>query len=287
MCALFTALICGCGKERGIEQVLSQYESRTMGLDSKGTLYRVKDYRLSFSEDNGKTWTESGAIPSRGYAVWGHSLACGEEGVFYFAQIGTGKGKKAVYVSKSVDGGMTWTPPTVANDDVWAQRVHPRIVVKGREVFAVWQELTQRSPTGEGRPSGVYFSGSFDGGMSWTEDTWIRGGEDVWITIGEDGIIYLTYLGGDRHNIIYLSYSEDKGRSWNSETTGELGLIVVKEPYAISVGGCVYLFFQTTKLTSIHLVPGAKLDYEMYYLETDDKGKSWSRMISLDRGEER
>lgn len=267
-----------CDRQDRIEQALRQYQSRTVVRNSKGKLFRVEDYRLTSSDDGGRTWIGLSTIPSMGYAVWGYSLACGDDDVLHFAQVGVGKGKKAVYVSRSLDGGKTWIGPVVANDEIWAQREDPEIISKGEKVFVVWVERSERGPTGVVRPSGVYFSCSFDGGRSWDEDAWLREGEDPSIVVGEDRTIYLTYVGSKRLNIIYISYSENNGRSWNSETTGER-LVIIKEPYVIPVGSTLYLFCQAVVPSFAHITPGARLDYQTYYLTSNDRGKSWSNMI--------
>lgn len=276
---MLTLFCSECGRQDGVRRALRQYQSRNVVKNSKGNLFRVADYRLTYSEDGGKTWTKAGTIPALGYAVWGYSLACGEYDVLYFAQAGWGKGTKAIYVSRSSDGGRTWTDPIEANDETEAQRTDPEIACRGENVFVVWQE-TGGGPAEMSRPSGIYFSSSFDGGRTWDEDIWIRGGEDPSIIVGEDGNIYLTYVGGEKLNIMYISYSEDNGRSWHSETTGER-LMIIKEPYVVLVGSTLYLFCQAA-LPSLSMVDlGSEIDFQTYYMTSKDRGKSWRTMVEL------
>ena len=280
MAGLLALFSSECGRQDRIEQALRQYQSRSVVKDSKGDLFRVEDYRLSSSDDGGRTWIGVSTIPALGYAAWGYSLACGDDDVLYFAQVGVGRGKKAIYVSRSLDGGRTWIDPTEANDEMWAQRTDPKLACKGENVFVVWLERGGRGPAGLARPSGVYFTCSFDGGRSWDENIWIRGGEDHSIIVGEDGTIYLTYLGSKELNIIYLTYSDDNGRTWHSETTSER-LMIIKEPYVILSGSTLYLLCQAALPSFSPVDLGAETDLQTYYLTSKDGGRSWSNMVEL------
>ena len=280
MAGLLVLFFSDCNRQDRIEQAFRQYQTRAIVRDSKGNRFRVEDYRLAFSDDGGGTWIGVSTIPSMGYAAWGYSLACGDDDVFYFAQVGVGRGKKAIYVSRSSDGGRTWIGTVVANDEIWAQRTDPKLACKGENVFVVWLERGGRGAAGLARPSGIYFSRSFDGGRTWDEDTWLREGEDGSITVAEDGTIYLAYVGSERLNIIYLSYSDDNGGNWHSETTGER-LMIIEEPYVIPAGPTIYLFCQAVLPSLSNVDIGAKIDYQTYYLTSKDRGKSWSNMVEL------
>jgi len=269
-----------CGRQDTIDQALKQYQSRNVVRDSEGNLFRVEDYHLTYSEDGGRTWMAASTISALGYAVWGHSLVCGDDDVLYFAQAGAGKGRKAIYVSRSLDGGRTWTVPVVANDKTWAQRTDPKLACKGENIFIVWLERGERGAPGLVRPSGIYFSRSFDGGRTWDEDTWLREGEDGSVTVAEDGTIYLTYVGSEKLSIVYLSYSDDNGRSWHSETTGER-LMIIKEPYVIPIGRTIYLFCQAVLPSLSHVDLAAEIDFQTYYMTSKDRGKSWSSMVEF------
>jgi len=280
---LLALFFSGCTQKS--ELLLAQYEERDVVKDDEGNQYKVV-YKNKFPQGygcdifiykstDGQSWHKIGAIPSSGYQaykVWGYSLAWGD-GVLYFVCVGTGKGKKAVYFSKSLDNGSTWTDPKAINDDIWAQRSSPKISIKGKNIFVAWLEKSERGPSGKGRPSGLYFCSSSDGGENWHKNIWIRQSEDFWITPGEDETVYLAYVGGKRQNIIYLSYSEDGEREWHTETPGELPLLV-KGPYIAFRDGRIYLIFQGARPSIADIIPGSGLNYQVYCIESRDRGKN-------------
>lgn len=282
----------GCGEKR--EFFLSQYRGRNLVMDSDGNQYRIAfktkfphgygDEISVYKSTDGQNWERVSTIPAFGYEVyevWGYSLVSDGRNTLGFVYIGTGKGKKAVYFTKSLDNGNTWTKPVPVNDDIRAQRNYPEIAIREKNIFVAWLEESEGSVFGEGRPSGIYFCSSDDGGENWSEDVRLREGEDISIKVGPDGGIWLVYVGGKRQNIIYLSYSKDNGKNWYSETTGELP-VMVKDPYIAFAGRSIYLIFQGARPNISHLIPGSKLDYYVYYLKSDDEGRRWSKMIKIE-----
>ena len=278
----------GCTKKNDF--LLPQYRERNLVRDSKGNQYKVV-YKSKFPHSygcdifiyrsaDGQNWKRVGMVPVSGYEVyeaWGYSLTSGDKNDLALVYVGTGKGKKAIYFTKSTDNGNTWTKPIPINDDVRAERSYPEIIMEGRNIFVAWLEES------ESRFPGIYFCSSDDGGENWSKDIYIRKGEDIFFKIGPDGRIWLTYVGGERKNIIYLSYSLDNGKRWHTETTGELPLMV-KEPYLTFKGKCLYLIFQGASPTSLLL--SSRLNYRIYYLKSPDEGKTWSEIIKIkEKGE--
>jgi hypothetical protein len=264
----------------GIDELHHIYRTRRTARSPEGALYRLEGYDLFRSVNDGKSWNRLGTLPARGYPVWGTSLACGAEGVLFFVHVGTGKGKKAVYISMSSDEGATWTNPSTVNDEDWAQRTDPTVVARGSDVFVAWEERSQRGPAGGERPGGIYVTHSENGGLDWGQDIWMREGEDCWISVGDDGTVYLTYIGGERHDILYVSYSEDNGTTWRSVATKEIRM-VINEPCVVAAAGKLHIFFRGARPTFAHLSPGTKLDYQVYCIMSEDKGSTWSSITEV------
>ncbi|RKY31488.1 MAG: hypothetical protein DRP67_02510 [Candidatus Omnitrophota bacterium] len=267
---------------------LAEYQSRYVVKDGDGNQYKVVyksrspygcDIFVYKSLDGGK-WEKAGIIPfHESYQSWGYFLTwC--DGILYFVFIGEENGKKWVYFSKSLDGGNRWSIPLRVNDDVDGERRYPKIASIGKDIFVIWIEENEGFGREKGRKSGIYFCSSSDGGERWGRDKWIGKGEDTWISVDKSGTVYVAYIGGKRKNIIFLSYSEDKGKTWHTETTGGLPLMV-KEPYILSLNKTIYLVFQGTRPDLFNLIPGTKLDYQIYYLKSEDKGKNWSKIIRV------
>jgi len=262
----------GCGGKSDF--LLSEYRKRNLVKDSRGNQYKIV-YKSKFphgygcyiflyrSLDKGKTWAKLSTvqIPDdyETYFVEESDLCIGSNDTFYFV---CARGK--IIFSKSVDKGKTWSRAKVVYDreGIW----QPTIFVDSQGVIYIL--------------CGSMLFTSYDGGKTWTGPKAIRSGNDPFFCEGEKGVIYLTYVRGKRQNIIFLSYSKDRGKSWHTETTGELPLMV-KEPYISLEGKSIYLIFQGARPTISHLIPGSKLDYHVYYLKSNNGGKSWGKMIRL------
>ena len=262
----------GCGGKSDF--LLSQYGERNLVKDSEGNQYKIV-YKSKFphgygcsiflykSFDKGKTWSKLSTVKIPDdyltYVIEESDLCISSNDTFYFVCA-----RSKVIFSKSVDKGKTWSKAKVVYDrkGIW----QPVIFVDSQDVIYIL--------------CGSMLFTSYDGGETWIEPKAIRSGNDPFFCEGEKGIIYLTYVTGKRQNIIFLSYSKDRGKSWHTETTGELP-VMVKEPYITFAGRSIYLIFQGVRPTISHLIPGSKLDYHVYYLKSDDEGKSWSKMTRL------
>lgn len=162
-------------------ELLKRYGEQNAAKDEEGNQYKTVckskfpqdygEYIFLYKSTDGQNWDKIGEIPTDGYEyyeAWGYSFAYGGKGVFGGVFIGIGKGKKAVYFSKSVDNGITWSKPVPINDDITGQRSSPKIAIKGKNIFVTWIEESKE------RPSGIYFCSSYDGGKSWGKNVWRR-----------------------------------------------------------------------------------------------------------------
>ncbi len=175
--------------------LLKQYVEQNLAKDEEGNQYKLVceskfpqdygEYIFLYKSTNGWDWDKIGEIPTDGYEyyeAWGYSFAYGGKGVFGSVFIGIGKGKKAVYFSKSLNNGIAWSKPIPINDDITGQRSSPKIAIKDENIFVAWIEESGK------RPSGIYFCSSYDGGKNWNENVWIRQGGDLRIAIRPDRI---------------------------------------------------------------------------------------------------
>lgn len=272
MGCLLVMFFSSCGSKS--ELFLNQYEERNVVRDSEGNQYRIV-YKNKFphgygcfiflynSFDKGKSWTELSAIKIPPdyltHVIEESDLSINSNDVLYFV---CARGN--VIFSKSVDRGKTWSETNVVYDrkGIW----QPIIFVDSQDVIYLLCDK-------------MLFT-SNDSGETWAEPDEIRSGNDHFFSEGAEGIIYLTSVSGKRRNIIYLSYSKDKGENWHTETTGELPMMI-KEPYATSVGSIIYLIFQGAMPTVSDIFSGSKLDYQVYYLKSGDGGKSWGKTTKL------
>ncbi len=269
---LLVLFFSGCSGKS--ESFLTQYEERNLVKDSEGNQYKIV-YKSKFpqgygcfiffynSSDKGKTWAKLSTIKIPfdylTYVIEESDLCISSNDILYFV---CARGN--VIFSKSVDRGKIWSETNVVygRKGIW----HPIIFVDSQDIIYIL--------------CGEMLFTSDDDGETWAGPDEMRTGNEPFFSEGENGIIYLSYVTGKRQNIIFLSYSKDRGKSWHTETTGELPMMV-KGPYAIVEGSIIYLVFQGAMPTVSHLIPGTKLNYQIYYLKSNDRGKIWGKMIKL------
>lgn len=123
---------------------------------------------FSVSNDGGKTWT-SGFLPPLPGSVFTFGdpvVDVDRKGNFYFAGLGaTATGLFTIQVNKSVDGGRTWSPAILVQQDNGGDKewlaVGPDPANRNRDnVYVTW---TSFQPTG----AQLRLGRSFDGGMTW------------------------------------------------------------------------------------------------------------------------
>lgn len=296
---LIVLFFSGCGGRS--KSLLSQYEERNIVKDTRGNQYNIVfeskfpkgygcDIVIHRSIDEGKTWGKVGFIspPTETYSAWGGSFAIDEENNLYLSwtassiraetQADLTRQFKAIFCSWSYDGGKSWSTPVIVNNKESAGH-YPVIFVDSQGgIYISWSSSELH------KGDIIYVNTSQDGGKTWGEPYQMRAGNDLRFSEDKEGKIYLIYVGGRRQNIIYLSCSQDQGRTWHTETTGELPMIV-KEPYASHVGNSIYLIFQGAIPSLVHLIPEKSLDYQIYCLKSDDRGRSWSKMTKLEKKE--
>jgi len=87
----------------------------------KLTTFTTASIAISYSTNSGNTWSEPVYLPhfSSGFTSADPTLICSGNGVFYFAYIDYNNislSAGSVYVTRSTDGGDTWTTPVQAID---------------------------------------------------------------------------------------------------------------------------------------------------------------------------
>jgi hypothetical protein len=127
---------------------------------------------FSTSSDGGQTWTSGffPPVPGSIFTFGDPSAGSDRHGNFYFACLGANAaGASTVQFNRSTDGGATWSPAVVIQQDDGSDKewlaVGPDPVVGSRDnVYVTWSSFQN---------SGVQlrFAKSIDGGLSWTTKT--------------------------------------------------------------------------------------------------------------------
>lgn len=237
-----------------------------------------------FSTDGGATWSAPRPIePSRGRLVRpGRNMdpqivAAGAQLVAIWTGPGTvsrwGGGNLATAISR--DGGATWSPGPVPNDDT-SGRDHAFIdaLADGRGAFhLVW--LDPR----DGR-QGLRYARSLDGGASWQANISIDDTtcECCWNTLalGWEGTPLVLYR--DIPRDMAMARSEDGGRTW--QRTGEVGDFNWDIQACPDVGGGVTRGREAGELFSI-VFTGAEEHRGVYTLRSTDNGRTWQAPLRV------
>lgn len=177
------------------------------------------------SPDGGDTW-EPEQLLSRFPQQTVADLAVSPEMIgdgqdrFWAVWLGLRNGRSAFYLSRSSDGGRTWTGPVALSGQsvsVFGQR----LVRSGERLLLVWQD----SPTGTDR---IYAVTSGDGGVTWSSPTRVdhvppdstaaAGSPAVMLGPGAEAFV-AWHDGRNGRDDIFLGRSPDGGRTWGTEDT--------------------------------------------------------------------
>jgi hypothetical protein len=132
---------------------------------------RVLFSGFSVSNDGGQSW-KSGFIPpsADGLGTFGDpSVGVDRHGVFYFANLGEDATHGTIQVNKSTDGGTTWSPGVIVQEDDESDKewlaVGPDPQSKNQDnVYVTWTSFQPAACE-------LRFGRSTDGGVTWTAKT--------------------------------------------------------------------------------------------------------------------
>jgi Neuraminidase (sialidase) len=285
-------LLCGFNwfgrGEKPLTKVIREYKEQNVIKDTKGNLYKItelyggKSIPVLSSSDDGQNWKSIGSAETYlTYSAWGSALTIDKEDTLYLSWSGNSVAVetltqenllsrfKAVFFSKSTDGGKTWQEQVILNNKETAG-MRPVIFVDSKKnVYVCWYEGIIHGM--------IYFTYSSDGGKNWKEAESLRSGEDICFSEDSNGVVYLTYA-GEKKNMPFITFTEDRGKNWRTVTPGELR-VLVKEPYSTSIGNTMYLIFQAWIPNIFEAMPqGDAPTYELHYFTSKDKGETWSKM---------
>ena len=193
----------------------------------------------SSSHDGGQTWT---SVKVNANAQYGWSLTGGgtvdPSGNVYFSwdgytQNGQAKGPVNLYVTKSSDGGVTWTstlldvsssPPDCSAFNCGWAFLGPGIAMtsdQAGQLYVLWN-----SGTVDGGPERIYFSTSSDQGSTWSPKVDVSlaplGVDHGFpsVAAGAAGDIRIAWMDqrNQSHWNVYYRTSNNGGASWSGET---------------------------------------------------------------------
>ena len=186
---------------------------------------RTWDIFVRRSPDSGGTW-EPDQLLSR-FPQWTKDdafvspemIGDGQDR-FWVVWLGLRNGRSSFYLSRSIDGGRTWTDPVALSgqsESVFGQR----LVRSGERLLLVW--LDARTGTAQDR---IYAVTSGDGGVTWSSPTRVdhvpadsqtSTGTPA-VVLGPDPEVFVTWHDGrNGRDDIFFGRSPDFGRTWGTE----------------------------------------------------------------------
>ena len=191
-------------------------------------------------------WVEAVLLPSVRQVGASPDIEIAADGVIYVVYSIPLNEQRGVFLTKSEDGGTTWTEPVLAFDAVqagWDMVDKPHIVVsQGGEINLLMTKFSL--PGGQG-PLGLYARVSSDGGVNWSEVRTVAEKQVLWsdlmLSIGGD--VFRSWLessvGG---NFFQYQISKDQGINWTpAASISTIGEIIADPALSRDVSGQIYL----------------------------------------------
>ena len=186
------------------------------------------DVYVRRSPDGGNTWEQEQLLSrfprwSEADAAVSPEILSDGQDRFWIVWMGLRNGRSSYYLSRSSDGGRTWTDPlslTGQSLSVYGQR----FVRAGERFLLVWQDtVAGLNRTGLDR---IYAASSTDGGVTWsppvyvahlTPDVKVAAGSPA-VVLAQDGEAFGTWQDGrNGRDDIFVGRSLDGGRTWGPE----------------------------------------------------------------------
>ena len=186
---------------------------------------RAWDIYVRRSPDGGATWERDQRlsrfpqVTSDDAFVQPEMITDGQDR-FWVVWLGLRNGRSSFYLSRSVDGGKTWTDPMALSgqsESVFGQR----LVRSGERLLLVWQDTR----TGQDR---IYSVTSSDGGVTWSSPTRVdhmpadsqSSASSAAVVLGSDSEAFAVWHDGrNGRDDVFFGRSTDGGRTWGAEDT--------------------------------------------------------------------
>jgi hypothetical protein len=282
---------------------------------------------ISYSTDGGSTWGNTQLqypvnpfLPAGSMQhMFDPSITVdGSGNVFasYVATDGATGGASGLFVSKSIDGGITWSvPDTVAVDRAaigtgnppdTAYRFNDRDQINAdrypespyyNRIYVTW--IKDRGFYQPFQPwSDIYFSYSSDGGSSFSSahriNAWSNSmGNMPVVDVAKDGKVYVAWMhynvqtGGQ--GIIFLDHSTDGGLTWSADVPVDTVNLppLNLSPDGVLAKGAAVMRVQPADPNELYVVYAADPDAagpdeaDIFFIKSTDGGTNWSTAIRI------
>jgi hypothetical protein len=164
---------------------------------------------------NGSEWSSPIVLPMPVPAASAPEIDVGQDGKIYVVYVVPLNEGRGVYLTRSDDGGESWSDPQQVFDGVaagWAMVDKPQIAVDNAGVVhLMW--LRASSPPGS-EPQSLYYSRSVDGGASWSEFSQVTQSPSGWSDLLSSGELAVHRFWLADYNDLWHQASNDGGANW-------------------------------------------------------------------------
>ena len=234
---------------------------------------------FAYSEDDGYSFSNNTLMATLGGGSQSDPwLVKDHNDNAYFAFLEYGGTSEGMGVAKTLDGGLTWQPPTQASDTpAGLDDKETMCIDTNGNLYLVW-DFIENYPNGGA--AFLTFTKSTNGGTSFDPTTtlgpWEECGGIPYITCSTNDTLYMTTWDSSEAypDMIYISKSIDLGNTWSTPTRvstwgyPSISLITV---CSTDSNNDVYICFSAGSIT----------DHEVYVTKSIDGGFSWSTPIQV------
>ena len=175
----------------------------------------------------------------------------------------------AVYYTRSIDSGHTWSPALAITDTMGRGR-SPSIAVSGKNVHVVWWDSI-------GPNACSYYEHSIDGGNTWATKICIDSNTEFWPGVAVSGSTVLVsinkfFSGG---SVVFLTKSTDNGMNFGPEqqVSTRVGAGRSEDQGTATDGKYIHMCWNDNRNNPNIL--------EIYYRRSKDMGVTWDTEVDL------